>query len=230
MLEKWLSVLATCRLFQGISTEELDVVLNCLQPTINEYAKNDCITLAGDNFTGVGILLSGKAVVTKENFVGNRVIMALVGPGEMFGEMMAFEGSKEWPATVVAAEPCTVMFLPPEKITGECKNLCPSHRQMITNILKIIAGKALMLNRKLEYLAIKSMRGRLSTYLLEQHKRHGQATFMLPLKRSDLADFLNVSRPSLSREMCRMRDEGIIDFHRESVKIKDIERLRRMAE
>ena len=53
---------------------------------------------------------------------------------------------------------------------------------------------------------------------------------MLPLKRNEMADFLNIARPSLSREMCRMRDEGIIDFHRESIKIKDPDALKSMAE
>lgn len=229
-MDKWLKSLTACRLFQGINSDELTVVLNCLKPKISEYTKNEYITVAGDEFTGVGIVLAGEVAVTKENVVGNRIIMALAGPGEIFGEMAAFEGSRVWPATVVALEPSVVMFLPPEKITGECEHLCPSHRQMIMNILKIISRKALTLNKKLEYLAIKSMRGRISTYLLEQYKHSEKTTFMLPLNRNDLADFLNVTRPSLSRELCRLRDEGVIDFHRESIKIKDMDALRSMVE
>jgi len=58
----------------------------------------------------------------------------------------------------------------------------------------------------------------------------GKTTFILPLKRNELADFLNVSRPSLSREMSRLMEEGIIDFHRASIKIKDLDSLRRMAD
>ena len=97
-------------------------------------------------------------------------------------------------------------------------------------MLRIISEKALLLNRKVEYLAIKSLRGKICTYLLEQHQRTGMTTFMLPLKRCELADLLNVSRPSLSREMCKMRDEGIIDFHRSSIRIKNMEALKRSAE
>jgi CRP-like cAMP-binding protein len=82
----------------------------------------------------------------------------------------------------------------------------------------------------MEYLSMKSMRGKLSSFLLDQYKTNGKPTFLLPMKRHELADFLNVYRPSLSREMCRMRDEGVIDFNRSSIQIKDMESLKDMVE
>ena len=96
---------------------------------------------------------------------------------------------------------------------------------MIENFMKVISDNALMLNKKVQYLSIKSIRGKISAYLLEQYKNNKGNTIVLPLKRNELADFLNVSRPSMSRELCKMRDEGIIDFHLSTFKIKDIETL-----
>lgn len=230
MFKKWINVLSKCELFRGITPEELNIVFGCLKPKVSSYEKNEWVAAAGEKFTGLGIVLSGEVVVAKENAAGSRVIMAVNGPGEMFGEMAAFSGEGVWPVAVTARTLCTVMFLPAGKIVGNCERLCTSHRQLITNLLEIVSGKALMLHRKLEYLAIKSLRGKISSFLLEQHKRTGRATFMMPMKRNELADFLNVSRPSLSREMCRMRDEGVIEFHRESIKIKELDALRGMAE
>lgn len=230
MFMQWMEVLFRCALFKEISPDSLNVVLACLQPDIKSYERNEWVVAAGDTFHGLGIVLSGHVVVSGENAAGNRVIIAVNGPGEMFGEMAAFSGGGVWPVTVAARTACTVMFLPAGKIVGNCQNICASHRQMITNMLAIVAGQALMLHRKVEYLAIKSLRKKISTFLLEQHKRTGKNTFMLPLKRNELADFLNVSRPSLSREMCRMRDEGIIEFHRDSVKIIQVDALRRITE
>jgi Mn-dependent DtxR family transcriptional regulator len=60
--------------------------------------------------------------------------------------------------------------------------------------------------------------------------KKGAATLMLPMNRNQLADFLNVSRPSMSRELSRMKDEGIIDYHLSSVKIMDLEELRAFCE
>jgi CRP-like cAMP-binding protein len=222
--------LTKTKLFQDMNDEQIKVMLSCLQPEIEEYKKGEYITFAGEKYKGVGIILSGDVVVSKENAAGNRVIMDILSSGGMFGEMAAFGEKGLWPATVIAQGDCKVMFLPPEKIVGNCESSCISHRQLILNMLKIVSNKALNLNRKVEYLAIKSIRGKISNFLLEQYKKSGRTIFMLSLKRNELADFLNVSRPSLSREICRMRGEGIIDFHRSSFQIKDLEALKGMAE
>jgi CRP-like cAMP-binding protein len=117
------------------------------------------------------------------------------------------------------------MYMPPDKILGQCEKACPGHRKLIMNMLGILSRRAMTLSRKLEYLSIKSMRGRIARFLVEQYRKSGQTTFMLPMNRNELADFLNVSRPSLSRELCRMRDDGLLDFHRSSLQLKDIDAL-----
>lgn len=230
MYDKWLPQLAECRLFENMSPDELNSMLKCLAPMICSYAKNENIASAGEKLKGVGVVLSGRAVVNKESASGDRVIMSMLEPGDMFGEIAAFSGNDTWPATVAAQSDCTVMILPPDKIVSGCRNSCASHRQLAMNMLKIVSDKATMLNRKLDYLAIKSIRGKISAFLIEQSKKSGSPIFMMPLKRSELADFLNVSRPSLSREMCRMRDEGLIEFHRESVRIRDMDALKQMVD
>lgn len=229
MFTKWLNALSECTLFQGIEPIELNVMLECLKPKVSSYEKNEHLTLAGEKFNGIGIVFSGEVAVIKESAAGNRVLMTLLKSGELFGEMAAFSGNGTWPATVVAQGDCTVMTIPPEKIVGNCERGCTGHRQLINNMLKIISQRALLLNRKVEYLTIKSIRGKISTYLLEQYHRTKSTMFMLPLNRTELADFLNVTRPSLSREMCRMRDEGIIEFHRASIRIKDLNSLKKTA-
>jgi CRP-like cAMP-binding protein len=230
MFNKWIKVLTKCALFEGIGPEELSIVLSCLNPKMSSYDKNESLTITGEKLSGLGIVLAGEVVVAKENAAGNRVIMAVNGPGEMFGEIAAFSDDSVWPASVAAREACTVMLLPAGKIVGNCEKACVSHKQLITNMLGIVSKKALKLSRKVEYLAIRSLRGKISTFLLEEYIRTGKDTFILSLKRNELADFLNVSRPSLSREMSRMKDEGVIDFHRNSIKIIEVEVLRNMAE
>jgi CRP-like cAMP-binding protein len=231
LFEKWVEVLSMAPLFKGMNRDELNGMLTCLKPAVGSYEKNEIMAVEGGKMTCLGFVLSGEVVVSKENSAGNRVIIAVDGPGELFGEMAAFSGSVVWPATVMARGACVVMFLPPGKIVNSCENACASHKQMISNMLKIISNKALNLHRKVEYLSIRSMRGKISTYLLEQYKRAGdKAIFIIPLKRNELADFLNVTRPSLSRELGRLTEEGVIDFHRSSIKIKNLDSLRKMAE
>ncbi len=226
MYEKWIKTLKRVELFKDFEIDELNKMLMCICPKITSYKKKEYVTIAENRFTGIGIVLEGEVIVTKENAAGNRVIMAKLKEGDIFGEMMAFSGYNKWAATVVASTDCTVIFLPPEKIVGNCSNICRGHKLLIQNMLSLISKKALGLNRKVEYLVIKSIRRKISVYLLEQYNKTGRFTFIVPLKRNELAEFLNVSRPSLSREIIKMKEEGIIDFYRSTFKIIDIEGLK----
>ncbi len=229
-LESYVEVLSKAELFKGFDKEEVILMLKCLEPTVREYHKGNYLAIAGEKFHGLGIMLEGEAAAYKENMAGTRVMMVLLEPGDVFGEIVAFSTESQWPVTVEAQQPCKALFISRHKIVGECRRACPWHRKLIENMLTMVSERAIALSKKVDYLSIKSIRGKISTYLLEQYKRTGKTTFMLPMNRNALADFLNVSRPSLSREMCSMRDEGIIDFHRASVRIKDLQALKNMAQ
>lgn len=229
MYEKYLEILSESTLFHNIERKDLSTLLNCLKPRILLYKKYDYIAKEGDSFDSIGIILKGEATVSKESLSGSRVVLTLLKKGDVFGEMAAFTSEPCWPATVQTQEASEVFFLNKENIIGECNKMCQWHRTMISNFIRIISKRALMLNKKVEYLTIKSMQGKISTYLLEQYKKTGNRNINLSLNRNELADFLNVSRPSMSREMCKMRDEGIIDFHLSAFRILDLEALKRKS-
>ncbi len=229
MYTEWLDTLIKVRLFEGIEEDELNKMLMCLSPKIVSYKKREYLTIVGNEFSGIGVVLKGKVNVTKENVAGNKIIMAKLNKGDIFGEIVAFSHKNEWVATVIASTKCTIMFLPSDKIVGNCPKMCVGHKLLIQNMIKIVSCKAIKLNRKVEYLTIKSIRAKISTYLLEQFRINGKSTFNIPFKRYELAEFLNVSRPSLSREMSKMKDQGIIDFYKSSFKIIDIEKLKALV-
>lgn len=230
ILETYASILDKVSLFEGIERTDLMTMLSCLEPKLSLFQKNDFVAIAGEKFESIGILLEGEAVIIKENAAGSRVVMDILQPGNIFGEAVVFVEDPVWPGSVVAQEACKILFIPRQKIIGQCHKMCSWHREIIRNMLKILSEKAMLLNKKVEYLTIKSMRGKIAAYLLEQYRKNGKATFELPLNRNEMADFLNVSRPSMSREMSRMKNEGIFDFHLSTFRIKDLEALKRMVE
>ncbi len=230
MYKKWEKILLRIPLFNNIHIDELQTMLECLQPIIRTYRKGDVIALHGDRYLGVGMVLSGSVSIMKETAAGSRILIGIAETGQMFGEAAAFAGNHHWPASVYAQEKTIVMFLPPHVIVGECPRMCASHRTMIVNLLTIISSRALTLSRQVEYMAIKTIRGKLATYLLELYQKNGSSTFLLPVKRHELAQFFNVSRPSLSREMKLMKEDGLIDYHMSSVRLEDISGLQILAE
>lgn len=224
MYEKWMEKLTKVELFKDIEKNELKNILGCLMPAIKTYKKKDIIAIEGEKNNSVGIVLEGEVVVGKETLSGDRIIISRLGEGDLFGEVAAF-ASNVWLATVIAESNSTILFFPVQQITGVCNQSCSGHRKLIQNMLQIVAEKALVLNRKVEMLSLKSIRKKIATYLLQQYKIKKMATFDIPLKRNELAEFLLVSRPSLSRELINMQQEGLIDFYRNTFKILDLESL-----
>ncbi len=225
MDEKYYKLLSTMRIFKGIREEELKGMLGCLKPSVVAFKKNEYMALRGEPLSTIGILLEGQASVVKETPSGGRTVMAVLEAGDTFGEIIVFSSQTDWPNSVQALENSVALFLDKGKLLTQCNKLCPWHKRIIENMLGIISDKAVMLNKKVEFLVMKNLRGKLSAYLLEQYRKNNKLTFMLGINRNQLADIFNVSRPSLSRELAKMKDEGIIDFYLDTVQILDMATL-----
>lgn len=228
MYEKQLPALRECGLFTGLTDQQILDLIPCFGVRISQHNKNDCVAVAGDEQTVFGVVIEGQVQVQKEDYAGDRLILGIFGPGEVFGEVPVFAGATHWPNSVIATQTSEVMFIPYQKISEPCCRVCHSHRLLIANMLRIVARKTLVMNSRINYLKLRGMREKLAAYLFEQSRQAGSQTFMIPMNREQLADYLNVSRPSMSRELGRMRDEGVIDFFRSSFTIKDLTALRKM--
>jgi CRP/FNR family transcriptional regulator, dissimilatory nitrate respiration regulator len=221
MYVEWMQALRSARLFQGIGPESLNIMLDCLKPRIKRVKMREVVVACGQPYLGLGIVAAGKVALVRETYSGNRIMMGILQSGEIFGEVVAFSDLKTWPMTVIAQEDGVVLFLPPDKITGTCSNICLSHSRLIVNMLRILSNHALLLDRKIEHLSARDLRGKISSYLLGLYTEAGRTTLEVPMKRHELADYLGMARPSLSREMARMRQEGIIDFDRSQITVKN---------
>ncbi len=216
-------------LFAGIERNDLHALAACFSPAVKSIGRGEIAVAAGDPLRGVGIVLRGEVEIAHENAAGSKSLLARAGRGETFGEIAAFAGRKTWPSTVTARKDSLLMFVPPERFLGHCPKACGFHKTLIQNMLKILSEKALSLHRKVEYLEIRGIRQKLCTYLLEQRKLHGSDTFVLPVSKTELADYLHVSRPSMSRELGLLRDEGLLDFYLSSVRLLDVEAIQNIA-
>lgn len=230
MEHKYLKIVSESILFQDIELQSISHVLQCLDYKIADFRKNDYIVRINETFKGVFIILEGETAIVREKSNGDRFIANLFNIGEVCGEALAFCGSDKWPMSFQALSDCKVVIIHPEKILNFCNKACNFHNTILLNIVRMVAKKACDLNRKVEYLMLKTIKGKLSKYLMEQKNLAGSSEFVLPLNREKLADFLDVSRPSMSRELGQMRDDGIIDFKGNSIRILDDEKLRSLLE
>ncbi len=219
-------------LFNNIDEDTINSFLSHLNPIVNTYEKGEYIAIAGDEQNGwFGVILSGNIEVLIENATGSKTIINILSEGDLLGEVSAFAKKPNWPASAMALQDSTIVFFTANSIIKRCEHPCAFHTELISNALQIISNRAFYLNKKMQYLTAKGIKEKIALYLLEQYNANYRSlSFMLPLSRIQMADFLNVTRPSLSREMAIMKDNGIIDYHRSSVRIKNLKALSKMLE
>lgn len=193
----------------------MESLLLCLQAQTEEYGKNEMIYLAGNPFDFVGVVISGKVQVVREDYFGNKSIITEIGAGEIFGEAFACAERNEAGVSVYAAADCVVAKINYKKIITVCKKSCPFHNRLIFNMLQIMAQNNLRLQRKIEIISHKTTREKLLSYLTTEAERAKSGTFTIPFNRQQLAEYLNVDRSAMSKELCKMRDEGVLQFSKD---------------
>ena len=216
-------LLSASGLFSGIREEELKRLLHCLGAERACFEKNEILYHMGQPVTRCAFLLSGAVRAESVNPAGEHTLIALHGPGALVGDvLMATPGSVS-PVYVIAAEPTTVLFLPFHQMMGGCPECCPAHQRLRENLIGEIAQKYWAQRQRIGCLSLSSLRGRIVRYLLERSQ--GAATFSIGISREQLADYLCVNRSALSRELSRMKQEGLIDYYRDSFRLLDMDAL-----
>ena len=211
-MKEFLNVIKNSQLFAGIEAQEIEAMLTCLSAVRREYAKDEFLLREGERVNFVGFVLSGSVCVIQEDFWGNRNIIAKVFPGETYAQSYACVPGASLGVSVLAAEASVVMMLDVRRILTVCSSACTFHARLIRNLLSDLAEKNLRMNEKLTHITQRSTRDKLLSYLSAESRRIGDTAFTIPFNRQQLADYLSVERSAMSSELCKLRNEGVLEF------------------
>lgn len=211
-MDKYIKTLKHSQLFSGVGEEDLTAMINCLQARLATYEKGDYVFREGERIDNISVLVKGNLLIQHDDFWGNRNIVNILTPGEMFGEAYVAPESGALPNDVIATEPSIIIFFDVKRILTICPTACRFHSMVIQNLFFSISEKNRRLMQKINHMSKRSTRSKLISYLSEEAKRHNNSHFTIPFTRQQLADFLCVDRSAMSNELCKMRDEGLLMF------------------
>ena len=201
-------------LFVGIAPTDMDRMLGCIGYHIREFQKGEIIAFEEENINHVGVVLSGAVDMIKEDVWGNRTMLLRSYPEDIFGETFACGEDSLSVVTFAAAQDCKVLFLSFCRVMHTCTHACVFHQTLIENMVRIIARKNRELMRKVEVVSKKTLREKILAYLSIQSQSQGKKRFEIPLGRLEWAEYLCADRSALTRELAKMKDEGLIDYQR----------------
>ena len=208
-------------LFSGISGKELEELLKHLNYYIERYSKGSIISQEDDNCNAIGLLLQGTANIERIYPSGKSIVMKKLCCGDVFGEALIFSKTTTYPVTVMANSNCIVGYLNKEEII----KLFSLNDIILENFLMLLSDKVIVLNNKIKSISLKNIKQKVADYILQEYKSQKQLIVNLKMNKEEIANFIEIPRPSLSRELIKLRKEKIIDFDRNNITILDIEKL-----
>lgn len=220
-MEKYIDELVKCVLFKGVDKDEIINILNRISYKIIGYKNGQVIAIEGEDCNSLGIILKGRIEIQKIFPSGQVTTINNFKAGNIFGESLVFTDRHTYPATITAMEDAEIMFIRKEDIV----KLCMLNAEILTNFVTVLSRRILMLNERLSNLSQDTIRKKIASFLLSEYRKQKSTTILLPYTRKKMAELLNVPRPSLSRELIKMKEEGLLDFNKNEIYILDIDLL-----
>ena len=201
-------------LFDGVDPQDRKTMLGCIGYHIGTFQKGEIVAFAEENMKHIGIVLSGAVDMIKEDLWGNKTMLVRIRKNEIFGETFACGSDNLSVVTFLISEDAKILFLPFNRVMHSCTMACQFHHRLIENMVRIIADKNRELMRKVEVVSKRTIREKLLAYLSIQAQVQGSRYFEIPLGRVELAEYLCVDRSALTRELVKMKEDGLIDYDR----------------
>ena len=215
------SVLENSTLFRGVPAKDLRAYLEETPHHIQCYNKEETIFRLMDPASKIGIILEGRVEVQKSFPNGSQVNVSVRIPGELIGPAAVFSKSQRYPCDIVALEPTTLMVFQKEDFLS----LMQKDVQILQNFTTEIASATYMLQQRLELLSYNGIAQKAAFWLLIQIIQLGKTTVRIPDSMSKWAMIMNVSRPSLHREMKKLEEEGIIRYTGKAIEVLNPDKL-----
>jgi CRP-like cAMP-binding protein len=203
--------LIDCTLFRN-TTIDLSAI------TINIYPSNFTIALEDEKSTYIGIVLEGKLLIKAYSLGGRNFTINTLEPGMIFGDVLLFgKLGNTYPGNLITKGVVTLAVIPNEAIMEYIKDPI-----FLSNFLQVLSDKVYMVNTKNKLLSQDSIRDKIIYYLTEERRHQHSNVIQLNMSKEELANHLFIPRPSLSRELIHMRDEGLILFDRYTITLKKL--------
>ena len=206
-------------LFQGLEREEISEVLQKFHALIKHFPKSDYIYLAGDCVENLCVVLEGTVQMIKEDIWGEKSIIANLGAGSVFAENFLGKLGDRSVVSYFVASDSEILMLPLGRALYDVSAPSKASQRLMCNIVSVLADNNTRLIEKTEILCKKTLRSKILAYLEQEARNQGSRQFTIPFNRTDLANYLDADRSALTRELARMKEEGLVDYNKNTFAI-----------
>lgn len=182
---------------------------------IKTYTKNSIIHFEGDHCFKLEIVLTGKVVVARIDESGNLLTIAEFFQNDILGGNLMFSKNPYFPMTSTALEESVILEIEKNLLF----TLLSESPVFLKAYLEFVADHTFILGDKIKHYVNKTIRECVLGFLDYESKHQNSNKVILNMTKQTLADKIGVQRTSLSRELSKMRNEGLIEYDSKSITI-----------
>ena len=220
-MEEIIKKLEKNELFNNVDKTKMLKILGNLKYSIVSYKKGEVIFQEEEICSAIGLIIDGTINIERIYPNGKSIVMSKFKDGDVFGEALLFSKVNKYPATVIALSDCKVLYLTKNEII----KLFSVEDKLMENFMMLLSEKIIILNNKIRSISLKSVRQKVVDYILCEYMNEKNEEIKLKYSKEEIANDIGIPRPSLSRELIKLRDEGLINFSRNKITILNIEEL-----
>lgn len=198
-------------IFDNVTNDEFEEMISCGCVHIVNHEKGSILLHTGDKTNQFGIVLSGEIYIESIDLWGNRMILHRISSGGVFGETYALSGVPLM-VDVTVTKDSKIAYVNLSKLLMDENQQKLWYSKVVKNLLMLSVNKNLLWSERVFCISAKSIRSRVMNYLSAESVRQSSTQFDIPFDRQQMADYLNVERSALSKELGRMQKEGILTF------------------
>lgn len=218
----FIPLLKNIDLFKELTKEDINTVLTKNSYEIKNYKKNSVVYFPNEKCVTLDIVLKGVITVHGIDDKGNYISISDFNIGDIIGGNLIFSRNNFYPMMIISKTDVTILQLKKDLVL----KLCQYNANFLGRFLQEISDKTLILTDKIKTLSLKSIRQCIVDFLLYEKYIQKNNVIKLTLTKKQLAEKFGVQRPSLSRELNKMRKDGLIEYDAYSITIVDENALR----
>lgn len=220
--EKCMDIISKLELFNDFTKEELSDFFRSSKYGIHEYGKDQIIHLQNENCNTMDIILEGRVSIQKIDEQGNVFQITQFLGGSFFGANLIFSSRNSYPMTVVSESDSTILSMSKELII----TLGQSNTTFLLGFLSAVSDITLVLTDKIGSMSLKTIRQKIVDFLVYEYSLKNNRKIYLDFTKKEFAERLGIQRTSLSRELNKMRNEGLIFFDAKSITINNVSEIK----
>jgi len=212
-MKKYIELMGQIDLMKSITPQEIKSYLTERSFKVTQYGKNNIVHFVGEVCSKLEIILSGKVVIERIDESGNLMTIAEFFNGDVLGGNLMFSKNPYYPMTVTAKEATLILEINKDRLF----RLFSDNHEFLSSYLEYVSNHTVILGDRIKHYVNRTIRESIISYLNFEYKKQNSSIIKLSTTKKALAERIGVQRTSLSRELAKMREDGLIEFNSVSI-------------